>query len=313
MHARYPAAFALVIRMPTAAPFRAIVERPDSFRGLLFPSTLVLVGYLVLLLIALAVPTRPRPVPERPRSSLVVTLLDAPQRDAPRALGTAGSAPGGPRALDPQGESASGPKQRVRGVPTTRGARRESQATTRRALLPDHRRGAAQPRQSERELLTGSHVATDSSSPRAEASAPLGGAAEGAAGNPGSSVGTGAGSGSGAGTSGAGSGTGSKPGVASGDTEVLPFRDGMTRPRLLSKVDPSYSREARDANVEGLILTKCVITTRGLLERCRVVKGIPLMDRAVLSALTKWRYSPVIYQGRAVAVEYVIPVRLVLP
>ena len=36
------------------------------------------------------------------------------------------------------------------------------------------------------------------------------------------------------------------------------------------------------------------------------------MDAAVLAALAKWKYAPVTYQGRAVAVDYVIPVRLVL-
>ena len=85
----------------------------------------------------------------------------------------------------------------------------------------------------------------------------------------------------------------------------------MARPVLLSKVDPVYTREARDANVEGLILTKCVITVQGALQRCRIIKGVALMDQAVLQALAQWRYSPVIYQGKPTPVEYLIPVRVV--
>lgn len=112
---------------------------------------------------------------------------------------------------------------------------------------------------------------------------------------------------------GSSAGTGAPSAITSGDTEVLPFRDGMSRPVLISKVDPVYTREARDAHVEGLILTKCVITTAGALRNCRVVKGIPAMDGAVLSALARWRYEPVRYQGKAVSVEYVIPIRLVGP
>ncbi len=94
---------------------------------------------------------------------------------------------------------------------------------------------------------------------------------------------------------------------------VLPFMDGMTRPTLVEMAAPEYSREARDANVKGMFLAKCVITTAGRLERCRVVQGLPLMDKAVLNALTRWRYTPVIYQGKAVAVDYVIQVRLAGP
>ena len=87
----------------------------------------------------------------------------------------------------------------------------------------------------------------------------------------------------------------------------------MTRPTLVSKIDPTYTREALEARVEGLMLVKCVISTAGALQNCRVVKGLPHMDAAVLGALRGWRYTPVTYQGAPVSVDYVIPVRLVLP
>ena len=128
--------------------------------------------------------------------------------------------------------------------------------------------------------------------------------------------GTGSGTGTGTGTGGtglSGSGTGStpstRPGVPGG-TRDMPFMDGMTRPVLLSKVDPQLTREARDANVQGSILAKCVITVAGTLERCRIVKGLPYMDSSVLSALSHWRYSPVMYQGRPTAVEYLVTLKL---
>jgi outer membrane biosynthesis protein TonB len=105
-------------------------------------------------------------------------------------------------------------------------------------------------------------------------------------------------------------GTGTSERESAGGSEVLPFMDGMTRPKLLSMVEPTYTREARDARVSGLFLAKCVITTTGTLHNCRVVKGLPLMDHAILNALSRWRYSPVIYQGKPVAVDYVIQVRL---
>jgi len=105
-------------------------------------------------------------------------------------------------------------------------------------------------------------------------------------------------------------GTGAKGGKEA--ESVLAFGPGMTRPSLLSKTDPTYTREALAASVQGLMLVKCTITLQGALEGCRIVKSLPHMDAAVLTALTNWRYAPVTYQGRAVAVDYVIPVRLVL-
>jgi protein TonB len=107
---------------------------------------------------------------------------------------------------------------------------------------------------------------------------------------------------------------GGQPGAPPPPTNaVLPFGAGMTRPSLLSKRDPVYPREAAVAKIGGLMLVKCVITAEGSLKNCRVVKGLPFMDQPVLAALSSWKYTPIQYQGRAVSVEYVIPVRLVPP
>ena len=102
-------------------------------------------------------------------------------------------------------------------------------------------------------------------------------------------------------------------GNAGNTSSVLAFGAGMTRPSLVSKQEPAYPREALVAKVGGLMLVKCVITLQGDLRNCRIVKGLPFMDAPVLKALASWRYTPVLFQGRPVSVEYVIPVRLLPP
>jgi len=96
-------------------------------------------------------------------------------------------------------------------------------------------------------------------------------------------------------------------------SQVLPFGEGMTRPERIEGREPQYTREALEAHISGIMLVKCVITTDGRLDNCRIVKPLPHMDKAVLDALSTWRYKPVLYQGRPVSVDYVITVRLVLP
>jgi protein TonB len=96
-------------------------------------------------------------------------------------------------------------------------------------------------------------------------------------------------------------------------SSVLPFGPGMSRPSLLSQTAPIYTREAKAAGVGGLMLVKCVITVTGSLTGCHIIKGLQFMDQAVLTALSSWKYTPITYQGHAVSVEYVIPVRLVAP
>ncbi|MFB1479641.1 TonB family protein [Corallococcus sp. RDP092CA] len=96
-------------------------------------------------------------------------------------------------------------------------------------------------------------------------------------------------------------------------TDVLPFQGGMTPPRLLSGSQFSYTLEARRAGVEGMIIAKCVITTEGRVRDCRIIKGLPFMDDAVLETLSSRRYQPLTFQGRPVNVSYTFNIKLKLP
>jgi periplasmic protein TonB len=113
-----------------------------------------------------------------------------------------------------------------------------------------------------------------------------------------------------------GSGRGAQPGAGLGSTvsphryEILPFGPGMTRPQLLGGRDPVYTRAARMARVEGTVIARCVITAQGRLEKCRIVKGQPHMDEAVLQALATRRYTPVTFQGHVQAVLYNVTISL---
>jgi periplasmic protein TonB len=95
--------------------------------------------------------------------------------------------------------------------------------------------------------------------------------------------------------------------------EILPFGQGMTRPARIAGQDPVYTREALEARIEGLTIVKCVITSEGKAENCRMIKALPHMEKAVLEALATQKFKPVTFQGRPVSVDYVFNIRLVLP
>jgi TonB family protein len=75
----------------------------------------------------------------------------------------------------------------------------------------------------------------------------------------------------------------------------------------------TYTREARQAKIAGTVIAKCVVTTSGSLTGCKIIKGLPHLDGAVLSALAASRYSPITYEGRPVNVEYVFTLKLIPP
>jgi protein TonB len=65
--------------------------------------------------------------------------------------------------------------------------------------------------------------------------------------------------------------------------------------------------------VSGTALVTCVITLSGSLTNCRILKGLPYMDAAILAALSQWQYEPLLWKGRAVSVQYVIPIKIEPP
>jgi protein TonB len=103
-------------------------------------------------------------------------------------------------------------------------------------------------------------------------------------------------------------------GQLGGDT--LAFGEGMTRPVQTEGPKDSeirYTTEAMLAQIQGLMIVKCVINTDGRLENCRVIKPLTHMEKSVLDVLSKRRYTPVMFQGRPVRVDYVFNIRVVLP
>jgi protein TonB len=95
--------------------------------------------------------------------------------------------------------------------------------------------------------------------------------------------------------------------------DAVPFGEGMTPPVRLSGPDPQYTAAALEARVEGTMSVRCVVTIDGRVEKCRSIKPLPHMEQPVIQALQSRRYKPAMYQGRAIAVDYVFTIKLVMP
>jgi protein TonB len=55
------------------------------------------------------------------------------------------------------------------------------------------------------------------------------------------------------------------------------------------------------------------VTVQGAVRDCRVLKSVPYMDRAVIEALERRRYTPARLHGQPVEVDYIFRVQLKLP
>jgi protein TonB len=96
--------------------------------------------------------------------------------------------------------------------------------------------------------------------------------------------------------------------------DVVPFSFGtMEPPQPISRTKIEYTREALAAHVTGLLIARCTITRDGEIENCKIIKGLPHMNEAVLQTLETWRYTPVRYQGKPISVIYTFNIKLDLP
>jgi protein TonB len=87
----------------------------------------------------------------------------------------------------------------------------------------------------------------------------------------------------------------------------------MDPPRLLGGPNPQYTEKALEREVQGTMVVKCVISAEGKVAACRVIRGLPFMDRAVIDALERRRYSPATLGGKPVEVDYTFRLTLRLP
>jgi hypothetical protein len=87
--------------------------------------------------------------------------------------------------------------------------------------------------------------------------------------------------------------------------QVLQYTEGMPEPQLVKQGKPLvYTRQAIEAQVEGLAIALCVIGTDGHLSNCRMARSLQYLDDAILTMMATRVYKPIVYQGRTVAVEY---------
>jgi protein TonB len=54
--------------------------------------------------------------------------------------------------------------------------------------------------------------------------------------------------------------------------------------------------------VDATVVVKFVVTESGEVSDVTVVRGHPMFDAAVVSAVRTWRFKPAIYEGRPIRV-----------
>jgi TonB family protein len=91
------------------------------------------------------------------------------------------------------------------------------------------------------------------------------------------------------------------------DSAISPLRrigGGVTSPKLVYKVDPQFSEQARKEKFSGIVLINLIVDTNGLPQNVHVLRGVGMgLDEKALEAVKQYIFQPAMENGKPVPVE----------
>src|SRR4051812_44081921 len=92
--------------------------------------------------------------------------------------------------------------------------------------------------------------------------------------------------------------------------QLAPVRIGgiIKPPRKIQDVAPVYPELARTARVSGVVIIEATIDEQGSVQDARVLRSIPLLDRAAIDAVRQWRFTPTVLNGQVIPVVMTVTV-----
>lgn len=88
---------------------------------------------------------------------------------------------------------------------------------------------------------------------------------------------------------------------------IVEFYALSDKPVVIKRVEPIYPELARKAGIEGMVVVKVLIGTKGDVEKVQVVKSHPMLDEAAIAAAKQFKFKPGKQRDRFVKVWMTIP------
>jgi periplasmic protein TonB len=96
-------------------------------------------------------------------------------------------------------------------------------------------------------------------------------------------------------------------GNGNGDDVALPIGGAISRPRIIpgTKVEPRYTELARQAHLQGVVVLRAVIDERGNVIDIELRKRLRFgLDEEAVKAVSQWKFTPALLNGRPVKVFF---------
>jgi len=95
-------------------------------------------------------------------------------------------------------------------------------------------------------------------------------------------------------------------------TEPIRVGGNIRPPEKTRDVSPLYPAIAQSARVQGIVIIEATIGADGRVTNATVLRSIPLLDTAALTAVRQWEFTPTLLNGIPVAVIMTVTVNFTL-
>ena len=88
---------------------------------------------------------------------------------------------------------------------------------------------------------------------------------------------------------------------------------GITAPKVIHKVNPTYPEEARQQGIQGIVVSEAIIDSEGTVVDVKVLESPDeILNQPTVDALTQWKFEPATKDGKPIDVIYVLSVKYAL-
>ena len=98
--------------------------------------------------------------------------------------------------------------------------------------------------------------------------------------------------------------------------QVRPARvrvsEGVMQGLLVKNTAPAYPPRAREARIQGAVITQVTISKAGDVENVQILSGDPILAPAAMEAIKQWKYRPYLLNGEPWDVETTVRVKFTL-
>lgn len=88
---------------------------------------------------------------------------------------------------------------------------------------------------------------------------------------------------------------------------IVPFYALSEKPEEIKRVNPKYPELAKKAGIEGTVVVKVLVNTKGDVEQVEVLKSHPLLDESAIEAARQFKFKPGKQRDKFVKVWVSIP------